>query len=79
MGDRGIPRTLRHMNGYGSHTYIWINPAGEKFWVKYHFITDQGVEFWTDAEGAEITGRTPTLTPGTCSPRSSEATTPAGR
>ena len=57
MGDRGIPRTWRHMNGYGSHTYSWVNPAGEIFWEKYHYITDQGIEFLTDAEAAEITGR----------------------
>ena len=43
MGDRGIPSTWRHMNLYGSHTYMWVNAAGERFWVKYHFITDQGV------------------------------------
>jgi len=39
------------MNGYGSHTYMWVNAAGERFWVKYHFKTDQGVEFLTQAEG----------------------------
>ncbi|MET8425075.1 catalase [Nocardia sp. NPDC004860] len=50
MGDRGIPRTWRHMNGYSSHTYMWINARGEKFWVKYHFITDQGIEFFTQHE-----------------------------
>ena len=50
MGDRGIPKTCRHMNGYGSHTYLWINAAGEKFWVKYHFHTDQGVEGLTGEE-----------------------------
>ena len=50
MGDRGIPKTLRHMNGYGSHTYLWINAAGEKHWVKYHFHSDQGVEGLTDDE-----------------------------
>ena len=44
MGDRGIPKTYRHMNGYGSHTYLWVNAAGEKHWVKYHFHSDQGVE-----------------------------------
>jgi len=38
------------MNGYSSHTYLWINAAGQKFWVKYHFKTDQGVEFLTQAE-----------------------------
>lgn len=43
-GDRGIPATYRHMNGYGSHTYKWVNDLGEAFWVKYHFISDQGVK-----------------------------------
>jgi catalase len=44
MGDRGIPSTWRHMNLYGSHTYMWINANGERFWVKYHFITDRQIE-----------------------------------
>ncbi len=56
MGDRGIPKTWRHMNGYSSHTYSWINAAGEIFWVKYHFITDQGVEFLTQAEADQMAG-----------------------
>jgi catalase len=43
MGERGLPRTWRHMNGYGSHTYLWINAAGGKYWVKYHFHTQQGL------------------------------------
>jgi len=50
MGDRGIPRTWRHMNGYSSHTYLWVNAEGVKHWVKYHFITDQGIEFLTQEE-----------------------------
>jgi catalase len=57
MGDRGIPRTWRHMNGYSSHTYSWVNAAGELFWVKYHFITDQGIEFLTQAEADELAGK----------------------
>jgi catalase len=57
MGDRGIPRTWRHMNGYGSHTYSWINAAGQIFWVKYHFISDQGIEFLTQAEADELAGQ----------------------
>ena len=57
MGDRGIPRSWRHMNGYGSHTYMWINGIGERFWVKYHFLTDQGVESLTNTEAAELTAR----------------------
>jgi catalase len=56
MGDRGIPKTWRHMNGYSSHTYSWVNAAGEIFWVKYHFITNQGVEFLTQAEADRLAG-----------------------
>lgn len=43
-GDRGIPATFRHMNGYGSHTFKWVNDTGEAFWIKYHFISEQGVK-----------------------------------
>jgi catalase len=50
MGDRGIPRTWRHMNGYSSHTYMWVNETGTRFWVKYHFHTDQGIECLTQAD-----------------------------
>jgi catalase len=57
MGDRGIPRTWRHMNGYGSHTYSWVNAAGKIYWVKYHFISDQGIEFLTQAEADELAGK----------------------
>jgi catalase len=56
MGDRGIPKTWRNMNGYGSHTYSWINAAGEIFWVKYHFKTDQGIDFLTQEEGDRLAG-----------------------
>jgi catalase len=59
MGDRGIPRTWRHMNGYSSHTYMWVNEAGERFWVKYHFKTDQGIECLTNEEAEAIAGADP--------------------
>src|SRR6266571_1971113 len=42
------------MNGYGSHTYMWVNAAGERFWVKYHFKTDQGIEFFTQDEADQM-------------------------
>ena len=42
------------MNGYSSHTYMWINADGERFWVKYHFKTDQGIEFFTQDEGDQM-------------------------
>ncbi|WP_255471137.1 catalase [Pantoea sp. B_10] len=57
MGDRGIPKSWRHMNGYSSHTYMWVNAAGEKFWVKYHFKTDQGVEFLTQDNADLLAGQ----------------------
>ena len=54
MSDRGTPKTYRHMNGYGSHTFMWVNAGGEKFWVKYHFKTDQGIDNFTDAEAGAM-------------------------
>ncbi|MFF5564435.1 catalase [Streptomyces sp. NPDC012623] len=56
MGDRGIPKSFRHMNGYSSHTYMWVNGAGERFWVKYHFKTDQGIDCLTQADADEMAG-----------------------
>ncbi|GJM22948.1 MAG: catalase [Planctomycetota bacterium] len=56
MGDRGIPKTWRHMNGYSSHTYMWINASGERFWVKYHFKTNQGVDFLAQDEADRLAG-----------------------
>ncbi|RXR27781.1 catalase [Oerskovia turbata] len=50
MGDRGLPRSWREMPGFGSHTYQWINAAGERFWVKYHFTSNQGN---VEMEGSE--------------------------
>ena len=57
MSDRGIPATYRHMNGYGSHTYSLINAGGERFWVKFHLKTQQGIENLTDAEAEAIVGK----------------------
>jgi catalase len=54
FGDRGIPATWRHMNGYSSHTYSWINADGQIFWVKYHFISDQGIECLTQADADRL-------------------------
>ncbi|MGO1166465.1 MAG: catalase [Janibacter sp.] len=56
MGDRGLPRSWRNMNGYGSHTYMWVNASGEKFWVKYHFHTQQGVAGITNEAADRIAG-----------------------
>lgn len=56
MGDRGLPRSWRNMNGYGSHTYMWINAGRDKFWVKYHFHTNQGMRQFTNEEAKEMAG-----------------------
>ncbi|AZZ56766.1 catalase [Rathayibacter iranicus] len=56
MGDRGLPASWRHMDGFGSHTYQWINAAGERFWVKYHFKTDQGIKILSQEQADQIAG-----------------------
>lgn len=56
FSDRGLPKSYRNMNGYGSHTYSFINNDGERFWVKFHFKTAQGIENMKDADVAGIIG-----------------------
>jgi len=56
MSDRGIPYSYRHMNGYGSHTYSLINAKGQRFWVKFHLKTRQGIRNLTDQEAEAIIG-----------------------
>ncbi len=58
MSDRGLPVTPMHMNGYGSHTYSFWNDAGERWWVKFHFKTQQGHAHFTNAEGNAKIGET---------------------
>lgn len=57
MSDRGLPQSYRHMNGYGSHTYSFINAEGQRFWVKFHFKTLQGHRYWTNEEAEQIVAR----------------------
>ena len=57
MSDRGIPFSYRHMNGYGSHTYSLINAKNERFWVKFHLKTQQGIKNLTDEEAEAIVGK----------------------
>lgn len=56
MSERGIPSSYRHMHGFGSHTFSFINAAGERFWVKFHHRVQQGIENLTDAEAAALVG-----------------------
>lgn len=57
FSDRGLPTNLRHINGYGSHTYSFINKENERFWVKFHFKTQQGIETMTNEEASKVVGK----------------------
>ncbi|QIZ07925.1 catalase [Priestia megaterium] len=59
MGDRGLPATLRHMNGYGSHTFKWVNADGAAVWVKYHFKSEQGVKNMAPELAGKLAGDNP--------------------
>ena len=56
MSDRGIPKSYRHMHGFGSHTFSMISDKNERVWVKFHMRTQQGIENLTDEEAAELIG-----------------------
>ena len=58
FSDRGCPRTPMNMNGYGSHTFSFWNTKGERYWVKFHFKTQQGHSFYTNAEAADVIANT---------------------
>ena len=57
MSDRGIPKSYRHMHGFGSHTFSFLNAANERSWVKFHFVTAQGIQNLTDEEAMHIVGK----------------------
>lgn len=59
FGDRGIPATLRHMDGFSSHTYSLWNANGERYWVKWHFKTMQGIKCLTQTDATKIAGEDP--------------------
>jgi len=59
FSDRGIPKSFRHMNGYSGHTFLWYNAQGEKYWVKYHFKTAQGIQNLTRQEAEVLKGKDP--------------------
>ena len=57
MSDRGIPFSYRHMHGFGSHTFSLINADNERFWVKFHLHSQQGIKNLTDEEAESIIGQ----------------------
>jgi catalase len=57
FSDRGIPASYRCMDGFGSHTFQWVNARGERHWVKFHFKTDQGIKNFTSEEAVVVGGK----------------------
>lgn len=57
FSDRGLPQGYRFMHGFGSHTYSFINEAGERFWVKFHFKSMQGIKTWTNREAEVVVAK----------------------
>jgi catalase len=59
FSDRGTPFSYRHMHGFGSHTFSFINSNNERFWVKFHFKTEQGIKNFTNDEAVKMKGEDP--------------------
>ncbi len=57
MSERGIPASYRHMHGFGSHTFSFVNADNERFWVKFHFVCQQPIKNLTDAQAEELIGK----------------------
>src|SRR5690606_28487599 len=57
MSDRGIPYSYRHMHGFGSHTFSFISPDNQRYWVKFHFVTQQGIQNLNDQEAETLVGK----------------------
>src|ERR1700693_4572109 len=57
FSDRGIPASYRCMDGFGSHTFLWVNARGERHWVKFHFKTNQGIKCFTSEEAVVVGGQ----------------------
>lgn len=57
--DRGTPLNFRHMDCFGSHSFMWYNEKNEYVWVKYHFKTAQGIKNFTNDEAVKMCGENP--------------------
>ena len=59
MSDRAIPRSLRMMEGFGVHTFRFINAEGKSRFVKFHWKPLQGVHSVVWEEAQQISGKDP--------------------
>ncbi|SDG61398.1 catalase [Dyadobacter soli] len=56
MSDRGLPSSYRHMDGFGSHTFSFISNDQKRYWVKFHFKTQQGIQNLTNQQATTLVG-----------------------
>jgi len=59
MSDRAIPRSYRMMQGFGVNTYTLLNDAGERVFVKFHWLPELGVHSFMWDEALKIAGQDP--------------------
>ena len=59
FSDRGTPDGYRHMNGYSSHTFKWVNKDSDEFYVKMHFKTDSGIKNLSAERASELMSKDP--------------------
>jgi catalase len=78
MSDRGLPRNFRQINGYGSHTYSFINAKGERYWVKFHFKSMQVIPFIPTKKRPTLSAVTASQPSEICSKTSRLASIPGG-
>lgn len=59
MSDRAIPRSYRMMQGFGVHTFRFVNRGGESVFVKFHWTPKAGVHSLLWDEAVKISGADP--------------------
>jgi len=59
FSNRGTPYSFRHLHGFSSHTYKWVNTQGEQFWIKLHYKTETGIKNFSNDEAKEMAGKDP--------------------
>ncbi|KAI8049640.1 catalase [Syncephalis plumigaleata] len=59
FSDRGTPDGYRHMHGFSSHTLKMVDSEGKFKFVKWHFLTDQGIKNLTTEEATKLAGTNP--------------------
>jgi catalase len=60
FGPRGVPASLRNVNGFGNHTFKFGKPEEGTFkYVKIHFVPDDGIKNLTQEEAVRLAGEEP--------------------